>query len=195
MSFSSSSTFALARKVNFSWKKKMDQRMRSIKTDTVTEHFTSISCALEPAISHLTLVSGYLFDSCQLTIRWMSIIKLNTDWICLKHLLASKCDISHLLTLSLPKFLVCTDTVTKFYYPLCSNATGAPLRNFYMTHVSAFDILNPRTGDVGAKKSNGKISTQSGADYSWPNVIFVCVQPPLPLKENREGAEGVLRLA
>ena len=195
MSFSSSSTFALARKVNFSWKKKMDQRMRSIKTDTVTEHFTSISCALEPAISHVTLVSGYLFDSCQLTIRWMSIIKLNTDWICLEHLLASKCDISHLLTLSLPKFLVCTDTVTKFYYPLCSNATGAPLRNFYMTHVSAFDILNPRTGDVGAKKSNGKISTQSGADYSWPNVIFVCVQPPLPLKENREGAEGVLRLA
>ena len=195
MSFSSSSTFALARKVNFSWKKKMDQRMRSIKTDTVTEHFTSISCALEPAISHVTLVSGYLFDSCQLTIRWMSIIKLNTDWICLEHLSASKCDILHLLTLSLPKFLVCADTVTKFYYLWCSNATGAPLRNFYMTHVSAFDILNPRTGDVGAKKSNGKISTQSGADYSWPNVIFVCVQPPLPLKENREGAEGVLRLA
>ena len=195
MSFSSSSTFALARKVNFSWKKKMDQRMRSIKTDTVTEHFTSISCALEPAISHVTLVSGYLFDSCQLTIRWMSIIKLNTDWICLEHLSASKCDILHLLTLSLPKFFVCTDTVTKFYYLWCSNATGAPLRNFYMTHVSAFDILNPRTGDVGAKKSNGKISTQSGADYSWPNVIFVCVQPPLPLKENREGAEGVLRLA
>ena len=195
MSFSSSSTFALARKVNFSWKKKMDQRMRSIKTDTVTEHFTSISCALEPAISHVTLVSGYLFDSCQLTIRWMSIIKLNTDWICLEHLSASKYDILHLLTLSLPKFLVCADTVTKFYYLWCSNATGAPLRNFYMTHVSAFDILNPRTGDVGAKKSNGKISTQSGADYSWPNVIFVCVQPPLPLKENREGAEGVLRLA
>ena len=195
MSFSSSSTFALARKVNFSWKKKMDQRMRSIKTDTVTEHFTSISCALEPAISHVTLVSGYLFDSCQWTITLMSIIKLNTDWICLEHLSASKCDILHLLTLSLPKFLVCADTVTKFYYLWCSNATGAPLRNFYMTHVSAFDILNPRTGDVGAKKSNGKISTQSGADYSWPNVIFVCVQPPLPLKENREGAEGVLRLA
>ena len=195
MSFTSSSTFALARKVNFSWKKKMDQRMRSIKTDTVTEHFTSISCALEPAISHVTLVSEYLFDSCQFTITWMSIIKLNTDWICLEHLSASKCDILHLLTLSLPKFLVCADTVTKFYYLWCSNATGAPLRNFYMTHVSAFNILNPRTGDVGAKKSNGKIWTQSGVDYSWPNVIFVCVQPPLPLKENREGAEGVLRLA
>ena len=42
-------------------------------------------------------------------------------------------------------------------YPWCSNATGTPLRNFYITHVSAFDILNPRAGDVGAKKSNGKI--------------------------------------
>ena len=28
-----------------------------------------------------------------------------------------------------------------------------------------------------------------------PNIIFVRVQPPLPLKVNREGAEGVLRLA
>ena len=63
---------------------------------------------------------------------------------------------------------------------------GAPLRNFYFTHVSAFDILNPKAGDVGAKKSNAKFE---------PNIIFVCVQPPLPLKENREGAEGVLRLA
>ena len=187
--------FCVSKKSEFLLKKEMDQRMRSIKTDTVTEHFTSISCALEPAISHVTLVSGYLFDSCQLTITWMSIIKLNTDWICLEHLSASKCDILHLLTLSLPKFLVCADTVTKFYYLWCSNATGALLRNFYMTHVSAFDILNPSAGDVGAKKSNGKIWTQSGADYSWPNVIFVCVQPPLPLKENREGAEGVLRLA
>ena len=159
MSFSSSSTFALARKVNFSWKK-MDQRMRWIKTDTVTEHFTSISCALEPVISHVTLVSGYLFYSCQLTITWMSIIKLNTDWICLEHLSASTCDILHLLTLSLPKVLVCADTVTKCYYLWCSNATGAPLRNFYITRVSTFDILNPRVGDVGAKKSNGKIWTQ-----------------------------------
>ena len=145
----------------------MDLSLRSIKTDTVTTHFTSLSCSLEPAISHGTLVSGYLFDSCQLTIRWMSIIKLNTDWICLEHLLASKCDISHLLTLSLPKFLVCTDTVTKFYYPLCFNATGAPLRNFYMTHVSAFDILNPSAGDVGAKKSNGKIWTQYNFWYVY----------------------------
>ena len=160
--------------------------MRSIKTDTVTEHFPSISCALEPAISHVTLVSGYLFDSCQLIITLMSIIKLNTDWICLEHLSASKCDILHLLTLSLPKFLVCADTVTKFYYLWCSNATGAPLRNFYFTLVSAFDILNPKAGDVGAKKSYAKFE---------PNIIFVCVQPPLPLKENREGAEGVLRLA
>ena len=99
----------------------MDQCLRLIKTDIVNEHFTSISCSLVPAISHVTLLSGYLFDSCQLTITWMSIIKLNTDWICLEHLSASKCDISHLLTLSLPKFLVCTDTVTKFY------THGAPM--------------------------------------------------------------------
>ena len=29
--------------------------------------------------SHLTLVSGYLFDSCQLTITWMSNTKLNSQ--------------------------------------------------------------------------------------------------------------------
>ena len=45
-------------------------------------------------ISLVTLVSGYLFDSCQFTITWMSIrmstiMKLNTDCICLGHL-ASK---------------------------------------------------------------------------------------------------------
>ena len=159
----------------------MDQCLRLIKTDTVNEHFTSISCSLAPAISHVTLVSGYLFDSCQLTITWMSIIKLNTDWICLEHLSASKCDISHLPTLSLPKFLVCTDTVTKFYYPLCSNATGAPLRNFYMTHVSAFDILNPSAGDVGAKKSNGKIWTQ----YNFR----MCTAAPSPQRKSG-GGEG-----
>ena len=178
MSFSSSSTFALARKVNSSWKK-MDLSLRSIETDTVTEHFTSISCTLEPAISHVTLVSGYLFDSCQLTITLMSIIKLNTDWICLEHLSASKCDISHLLTLSLPKFFVCTDTVTKFYYPWCSNATRTPLRNFYITHVSAFDILNPRAGDVGAKKSNGKIWTQ----YNFRT----CTAAPSPKRKSGGG--------
>ena len=71
--------FYVSKKSEFLLKKKMDQRMRSIKTDTVTEHFTSMSCALEPAIGHVTLVSGYLFDSCQLTITWMFIIKLNTD--------------------------------------------------------------------------------------------------------------------
>ena len=158
----------------------MDLSLRSIKTDTVTNHFTSLSCSLEPAISHGTLVSRYLFDSCQLTIRWMSIIKLNTDWICLEHLLASKCDISHLLTLSLPKFLVCTDTVTKFYYPLCSNATGAPLRNFYITHVSAFDILNPSAGDVVAPRN-------LMAKFE-PNIIFgMCTATPSPQRKSGGG--------
>ena len=41
---------------------------------------------LRPRYSYVTLVSGYLFDSCQLTITWMSTIKLNTDCICLGHL-------------------------------------------------------------------------------------------------------------
>ena len=45
---------------------------------------------LSPQYSYVTLVSGYLFDSCQLTITGMSIrmttIKLNTDCICLGHL-------------------------------------------------------------------------------------------------------------
>ena len=41
--------------------------------------------------SHVTLVSRYLFDSCQLTVTWMSIriistIKLNTDCIWLEHI-------------------------------------------------------------------------------------------------------------
>ena len=45
---------------------------------------------LSPRYSYVTLVSGYLFDSCQSTITRMSIrmttIKLNTDCICLGHL-------------------------------------------------------------------------------------------------------------
>ena len=178
MSFSSSSNFCVSKESELLLKK-MDLSPRSIKTDTVTEHFTSISCTVEPRWAHVTLVSGYLFDSCQLTITWMSIIKLNTDWICLEHLSASKCYISHLLTLSLPKFLVCADTVTKFYYPWCSNATGAPLRNFYITHVRAFDILNPRAGDVGAKKSNGKIWTQ----YNFR----MCTAAPSPQRKSGGG--------
>ena len=44
-----------------------------------------MSCKLEP-----TIQSDTLFDSCQLTIIWMSIrmstIKLNTDCVCLGHL-------------------------------------------------------------------------------------------------------------
>ena len=36
---------------------------------------------LSPRYSHVTLVSGYPFDSCQLSITWMSTIKLNTDYI------------------------------------------------------------------------------------------------------------------
>ena len=36
--------------------------------------------------SQVPLVSGYLFDSFQLTVTWMSTIKLNTDCICLGHL-------------------------------------------------------------------------------------------------------------
>ena len=44
-------------------------------------------CRPEPAINlNQQLVSGYLFDSFQLTVTWMSTIKLNTDCICLGHL-------------------------------------------------------------------------------------------------------------
>ena len=46
-----------------------------------------MSGTLEPAYSQMILASGYLFDSCQSTITWMSIrvstIKLKTDCICL----------------------------------------------------------------------------------------------------------------
>ena len=164
----------------------MDQCLRLIKTDIVNEHFTSISCSLAPAISHVTLLSGYLFDSCQLTITWMSIIKLNTDWICLEHLSASKCDISHLLTLSLPKFLVCTDTVTKFY------THGAPMPRelrfgiFTLLMLARLIFSTPGLVMLAPKNLMAKFE---------PNIIFVCVQPLLPLKENREGAKGVLCLA
>ena len=41
---------------------------------------------LSPRYSQVPLVSGYLFDSFQLTVTWMSTIKLNTDCICLGHL-------------------------------------------------------------------------------------------------------------
>ena len=46
-----------------------------------------MSCTLEiQRYSQVTLVSGYPFDSCQLSITWMSTIKLNTDCIYLGHL-------------------------------------------------------------------------------------------------------------
>ena len=158
----------------------MDLSLRSIKTDTVTHHFTSLSCSLEPAISHGTLVSGYLFDSCQLTIRWMSIIKLNTDWICLKHLLASKCDISHLLTLSLPKFLVCTDTVTKFYYPLCSNATREPRFGIFTWLMLARLIFStPALVMLAPRNLMAKFE---------PNIIFgMCTAAPSPQRKSGGG--------
>ena len=41
---------------------------------------------LSPRYSQVPLVSGYLFDSFQLTVTWMSTIKLNTDCIYLGHL-------------------------------------------------------------------------------------------------------------
>ena len=45
---------------------------------------------LSPRYSQVTVVSDNLFDSCQLTITWMSIrmstIKLNADCLCLGHL-------------------------------------------------------------------------------------------------------------
>ena len=41
---------------------------------------------LSPRYSQVPLVSGYLFDCFQLTVTWMSTIKLNTDCICLGHL-------------------------------------------------------------------------------------------------------------
>ena len=74
----------------------MDLGLQSIETnnwsvDNFEKHVTSMSCTLEPAI-----LSGHtgqqipFFDSCQLTITWMSIrmcsIKLNIDCICLGHL-------------------------------------------------------------------------------------------------------------
>ena len=69
----------------------MNLSLRSIKTnnwsaDDFKKHVTSMSCTLEPALSQVPLVSGYLFDSFQLTVTWMSTIKLNTDCICLGHL-------------------------------------------------------------------------------------------------------------
>ena len=53
----------------------MDPSLRSIKTnnwsaDILKKYITSMSC---PRYSHVTLVSGYPFDSCQLTITWLPI--------------------------------------------------------------------------------------------------------------------------
>ena len=67
--------FAVSRKLSEFRFKKMDLSPQSIE-------------------NHVTLVSGYLFDSCHLTLTWMSNTKLNTEDICLG-LLASKCAISH----------------------------------------------------------------------------------------------------
>ena len=49
------------------------------------------------SMPEVTLSSRVTTDSCQLTITWLSTIKLNTDCVCLGHQ-ASKCDISHPLT-------------------------------------------------------------------------------------------------
>ena len=45
-----------------------------------------MSCTLEPAIQTCDWSADTLFHSYQLTITWMSTIKLNTDCICLGHL-------------------------------------------------------------------------------------------------------------
>ena len=74
----------------------MDLSLWSIKTNNwsadnfkKTIHLNKVA-HLNPRYSQVTLVSGYLNDSCQLTITWvpirMSTIKLNTDCICLGHL-------------------------------------------------------------------------------------------------------------
>ena len=79
------------------------------------------------------------FDSCQLTITWMSIIKLNTVYRVSYIVLARKCDISHWLPCGadgrteghtvtwLPKFLECVDK--QFFMVLHCARTRAPLKN------------------------------------------------------------------
>ena len=74
----------------------MDLSLRSIKTNNWSaDNFKKNTSPqwfvhLSRQYSHVTLVSGYLSDSCQLTITWMSLrmstIKWNTDFICLGHL-------------------------------------------------------------------------------------------------------------
>ena len=50
-----------------------------------------MSCTFKPAISLVLLVSGcsFFFDRFQLTISWMSTIKLNAEGTCLGHLVNS----------------------------------------------------------------------------------------------------------
>ena len=52
---------------------------------------------------------------------------------------------------------------------------------FTLLMLAIFDILNPRAGDVGAKKSNGKIWTQ----YNFR----MCTAAPSP-KRKSGGGEG-----
>ena len=58
---------------------------------TLKKHVTSMSCTFEPTIKSGDTGQRFpFFDSCQLTITWMSIsmstVKLNTDCICHGHL-------------------------------------------------------------------------------------------------------------
>ena len=67
-------------------------QLKPITRQWITLKYTSPQWVVHLSLhySHVTLVSRYLLDSCQLTITWMSIrmstIKLNTDRICLGHL-------------------------------------------------------------------------------------------------------------
>ena len=61
---------------------------------------------------------------------------------------------------------------------------GGSASEFFITHVSAFDILNPRAADVGAKKSNGEIWTQ----YNFR----MCTAAPSPQRKSGGGGGRTL---
>ena len=119
ISFSSYPPFAIGRKQTEFHLWKLDLKTRNWSADDFKNTSPQWVVYMSPRYSHVTPISGYFFDSCQLIIAWMSNTKLNTDSICLGFL-ASECDISHPLTrrggrryvrtiLSEPKFLECID--------------------------------------------------------------------------------------
>ena len=66
----------------------MDLSLQSINwsADNFKKNVTSISCTLKPAIQSGDTSQGYPLTITWMSVRMSTIMKLNTDYICLGHL-------------------------------------------------------------------------------------------------------------